>query len=485
MLLVLPCLLHGVLAHAEPSTKVGRFEGGDAIEAGATIKVPAGTSQRVVLEGGTQVTLYGGTEAVLGRPQWYPAEEGSKAVRGSLVYLRSGAMTVRLAPDAAKPMAASVISTVGQTALIWRGVTHVVARDGEMRVAVDDGSAYVGAETRWLRVKAGGALFMGKKAPPETYKSRLAAVESASCGEGGLGVTAGSEKGRARVCWKPTAAASAYRVDIASDEQMTHLVESVEATTAASTVDARLAPGTYWARVFAIGADGVPSAASTAVPVKVLRAELPPGAVVANDGSIVLPPEGSLRMDATGLSAVTSPGQDVPSAIMAARSRTAFTPAPATFGLAGHRVRVVRLRDQTGSEARLVLTARELRARVTMTPDGARWPADPIDVSVDLEDPTHRLDPSKENVTCEVFVDSQPTAATWTREGGSFHARIAPMEGPGPWFVRVVVRDAAGADIGSRVVDLDGRKPLDVGAFTKQRQAARDAAWVAAASSNR
>jgi hypothetical protein len=227
-------------------------------------------------------------------------------------------------------------------------------------------------------------------------------------------------------------------------------------------------------RVLATGADAFPSASPSRA-VRVLGATLPPGAFVAGDGVVVMPAQARMTFDAPGFTFATGGGADTAAALAGALAATLVPALPdgsIPFKLAGYRARVIRLHDPTGAEARLSFVASELRARVKLTPAHARWPQDPIDAVVVLEDPSKRLDVATEPVTLEVTVDSRPVPAMWTRTGDTFRARIAPVDGPGPFFVIVVVKDRSGAEIGSYVLDIDGRRPLDLETPEKLRRAA-------------
>jgi hypothetical protein len=254
--------------------------------------------------------------------------------------------------------------------------------------------------------------------------------------------------------------ASGYRVEIARDDAMADLVDVVDVAKESGSAETRLPPGRYHARVLALSPDGIPGLASRIDFFRLVRAVLPRDAVVAADGAIVLAKDSAVTID-PDLTVVSSGGEDLERATVNASGYTVFTPAPAALTLQGQAARVIRVRDGSGSEARLALVGRTLRARVSMTPRQPRWPQDPIDVAVTLEDPRGRIDPASAPVDLAVLVDSKPVAATWTREGNVARTRIAPLDGPGPWFVRVVARDKTGDEIGSYIVDVDGPRPRD------------------------
>ena len=474
---MLSVLVAGAVHAADPSPAkeppVAQLEG-TSLDAGTTVEAPAGTVKHLVLAiGGARVTLHPGASVVVSAPQWFPPEQGGKSIRGSRLFLRSGELTVQVPEDKAKPAAVSVVLGGGQqSVLLWHGVSRVIARDGDMSVAVDEGAAYVGSQDQWIRLGTGAAALLAKNAPPRLYKQRLAAPVTTSCegsyasprqeGSSGLGLVLGEEKAAVHLCWNAVAGASGYRVELASDEAMAQLVDTIELPSTALTADTRLPAGAYYARVLATGSDAFPSAPSAAQSVHLVRVALPPNAFVASDGVIVMPSRAMLSVDAAGLTFATGGGNDAPSALAGALAATptAASSTALRIKLDPYRVRVVRLRDAAGAEARLTFAARELRARVKLEPAHAHWPQDPIDAVVVLEDASKRLDLATEPVTLEVAVDARPVPTTWTRSGDTFRARIAPVDGPGPFFVRVVAKDQTGVGIGSFVLDIDGRRPL-------------------------
>src|SRR4051794_25762077 len=94
------CMLVGRAIDAKESP-VGQLDG-EPIEAGTPVEVPAGSRKTLVLSGGVHVALRAGASAIVSPTQWYPPEQGTKSIRGSRLYLRSGEITVALPFDATK-----------------------------------------------------------------------------------------------------------------------------------------------------------------------------------------------------------------------------------------------------------------------------------------------------------------------------------------------------------------------------------------------
>ena len=77
-----------------------------------------------------------------------------------------------------------------------------------------------------------------------------------------------------------------------------------------------------------------------------------------------------------------------------------------------------------------------------------------IDVRAVAWDPTKRLDPAQEQITLEVTRDLTALPVAWRQAGSTWTARIPPGSTVGPTVIRVVARDAYGAEIGRGFVEI-------------------------------
>jgi hypothetical protein len=149
-----------------------------------------------------------------------------------------------------------------------------------------------------------------------------------------------------------------------------------------------------------------------------------------------------------------------------ARDGEYFAPAPPDIAV-DSRPRVIRLRQKGdfGHETRFLIEPRGLRADIRLTPVFARWPGDPIEVSVTLRDPTGRVDPSTVVPELEVLLGVEPIALEWQRDGNQLHARIDPRTSTGPAVVRVIAKDHDGALLGRNFLEIE---PEFVPAFRRR-----------------
>jgi hypothetical protein len=266
-----------------------------------------------------------------------------------------------------------------------------------------------------------------------------------------LALTRGDEKAAVDFAWEAVGDAASYRIEVATDEAMTHPALGFTVAAPAHAARANLDAGTYFARVRATGKDGLPGAISAPKTIRVVRTKLPHGAFVADGGVVVMPPNAALGLEPLTDLAVAPVIGDTP---VVAKD---FAPLSDALRFGDAKARTFRIRDtRTGAEAQVSIARRELRARIAMSPAKAHWPEDPIDVTVKVEDPSGRCTTRDEEVALEVRIDGAVEPTKWTRDGNTYRARIAPHIPPGPWQVEVRVHDAARAEIGDAFADVDG-----------------------------
>ena len=208
--------------------------------------------------------------------------------------------------------------------------------------------------------------------------------------------------------------------------------------------------GGYWAQVRAVGSEGIVGEWSAPRPLRVVHYVVPPDAVVARDGTIVLAPHTSVTLtDADGLEmayATSAAASPVP---------LYWSPLTGTLRLPDDAdQRVIHVRDPSlGQESMVMLARRSLRVSIEMTPRDPP-PGSPIDVRAIAWDPTKRLDPAQEKISLEATLGLSPLLVAWTQQGATWSARLTPPPVFKPSVVRVVARDAYGAEIGRGFVEI-------------------------------
>jgi hypothetical protein len=443
------------LVRAQGSTDFTPTPRGTQVALGSALRAPEGGSLAMTLSDGVTVSLGAGATASLMGLSWLPAEHpGAKPVRAFQIMLTSGELRFDVPNEAAHPRGIIVMLPGGGSIASWRGSANLATKGDRTAVAVYEGTAIAGGGGQWRPVSAGGAAVFSGSAPPSMRPGIPAAPTWSAATNASFAVVRGPEKQRMSVAWNPVDGAASYRVEVASDSSMAHVMaQSVVEAPALSLMTEPLGSGRYYARVQALTADGIMGLPSAPRSMRIVQATLPSSAMLANDGVVVLPPAGAIALDdprdvEVGYqNAVEVPYEPV------------WVPAPETLRLADGVLRVVRLRDAiTHVEAprRLTLVRRDLRAIVELTPKGAKWPEQPVTVTVRAYDPSGRLDATRENLTFDVRVNLDPAPLTWQHVGNVWTAHIAPRVPPGPWAVRVAVTDSVGAPIGAGLLEVEG-----------------------------
>jgi hypothetical protein len=208
----------------------------------------------------------------------------------------------------------------------------------------------------------------------------------------------------------------------------------------------QLAPGRYEVQARTVDRFGVSSPSSDPLTLRVIGAELPEGARLSS-GTIMLGRAGRVKLiGAEGLEA--SYGR-----------ASLFIPVPKDVGLARGESTLLRLREPgKKDELGIKLEPRTLKADVEIGPKSARWPGEPLQVTVKLFD--HHGKPITEELKTKphVFVNVGQVEPTWTHVGNTYSAKIAPANGTGPWVVRVEVSDDFGDPAGRDFIELGSAK---------------------------
>ncbi len=451
----------------------------DILNAGVSVQAAPDQPLEMNLPDGVTVTL---EPSALAR--WMPAaklpSEINRWTRGYHLVLEEGELEVRM-PVSAKGAHAFLVSTKAGTLTDWRGQLHVRVHDDSAAAAIYEGALVVGSNGQGFPVYDGAGILMRRGINPDKTRG-IPATPQWEPKSGGFLMQSEGGGGPIHLAWQPVATAVSYRVELATDAAMVRVVDRKATSDTQYTTIQPSSAGRYWAHVRAVGAEGIVGAWSAPELVRVLRYQLPDGAIVANDGAIVLPDGAGLAFpDPEGLE-VAFENVSLTSGVLESgvRSRGAYGPELGTpivrreptlywSGLGtsvrlsdSAPMRIVHLRDPASqAEARLVVVRRQLRADVELSPLSARWPHDPINVRIRVSDPSGRMDASTEPVSVDATLGLDPLVVSWDHQGAVWTGRIAPRVIPTPSVVRIVVKDSRSEEIGRGFVELepDGAPP--------------------------
>jgi hypothetical protein len=447
---------------------------GDVLTGGITVQASPDQPLEMLLPDGVTVSMDPGTLVQWGSATKLPGET-NHFIRGYYLFLEDGELEVRM-PAGPKGQHAFLVTTRAGTLTDWRGQLHVMARGDTAAAAIYEGALVVGTNGQGFPVYDGAGILIRKGVNPE--KSRgIPPIPGWLGGRAALALAAEGARPAIDLAWQPVPNAESYRVELATDPTMVHVVARASVQESHYAAPDPAAGGRYWARVRAVDAKGIVGEWSAARPMRVVHYALPDGAFVAADGAVVVPADATLRVvDAEGLEVAYEAVSSAPRSV----------PAPLYwYGLSGPLrlpedvpARIVHVRDPSfgrvdsgqgaadagagasesgAAEARLLLARRELRADVELAPKTARWPGDPIDARVVVRDPSGRISGATAPVTLEALLDLTPLPVDWQHRGDTWTGRIAPRALIAPSVVRVRVLDEKGSEIGRGFVEIGER----------------------------
>jgi hypothetical protein len=450
----------------------------DILNAGVSVQAAADQPLEMNLPDGVTVTLEPSAMA-----KWMPAaklpSEINRWTRGYHLVLEEGELEVRM-PTAAKGAHAFLVSTNAGTLTDWRGQLHVRVHGDSAAAAIYEGALVVGSNGQGFPVYDGAGILMRRGINPDKTRG-IPSTPQWQARSGGFLMQSDGAGGPINLAWQPVPNVASYRVEVATDAAMVRVVDRSTTTNTHYTTTQPASAGRYWAHVRAVGVEGIVGAWSPPQLIRVLRYQLPAGAIVAQDGAIVLPDGASLAFpDPEGLEVAFENVSLLGGVASDARSRDAYGPdlaAPAirreptlywselgtTVRLSDSTpARIVHLREPISrAEAHLVLVRRQLGADVELSPINARWPHDPISVLIRVYDPSGRIDPSTEPVSVEATLGLSPLPVQWVQKGVVWTGRIAPSTIHTPSVVRVVVKDSRSVEIARGFVEIEPESTPD------------------------
>lgn len=400
------------------------------------------------LSNGAVVRALPGTRARVRGSVLLPAERGQARIRGPHVELLQGGVEVRVAPE---PATAVLVTTPhGAMVTAWRGSAHVRVGEDATGIAVHQGAVQVGAVDRWTTLFTGNGAVVRRRGRPD---AKVIMPSAPVWKETAGGVVVGDAKTSVRASWAPVSGAAGYVYQVAQDRDFSELVAAGEVVAAGFT-SAALSGGAYWARVSAVTSEGLLGGWSEPRAIHVLHVNLPPHAFAARDGAIVLPAGAAVTLDrAEGAQWASSTYR---AARVIPETEFVFGPAPRQIKLGDEPFRIVRIREASGAMAQFTLVARSVRAKVESWPERPRWPDHRVRLVVRAYDPSGRSDPAAEELSFITHLGIEELKLAWTKSGATWTAELPSRVPPGPWVVRVQVKDSIGSQVGAGVIDIDG-----------------------------
>ncbi|HXK17890.1 MAG TPA: hypothetical protein VNG33_08810 [Polyangiaceae bacterium] len=105
------------------------------------------------------------------------------------------------------------------------------------------------------------------------------------------------------------------------------------------------------------------------------------------------------------------------------------------------------------------LRPRGLYAQVVLGPKRAVWPTDPIQIAVELRSKEGEAIPEWLELKPAVTLGVEPIEVVFTRDGNRLVGTVPPTANPGPWVLRVEVKDQFGALLGRDFLEIAKAPP--------------------------
>jgi len=429
------CMLGALAATPVSAGPTGVFR--PTLELGALL--PTATGVRVgadgaewALPGGARIIAEPGAELrIIGSPQ--RLDLGTRRrVATYTVMLRSGRLRA-VVPEGAT--SAVIVSAPRKASVLVASGEAGVTAGSDVAVANAHGVTSVGTAGRAFRELpagtvevVGGGRHQLLDSPPALVGPSVVLTHDAQIELGSFALT-------------PVSGASAYRVEL-RDQKTARLITRRE--TQDPSIPAGLAwlgPGAYSLRVTSVDAAGFESKLPLERPLHVVRLGLPAGAFVDATGTVHFAP-GS-RVDLERVEGVE----------MRYGHTGDFVAAPASIELLRSEPRLLAFRAGSGPASELWLVPRKLRADIVFGSQAPRWPGAPLEIKVRVEDSCP--DPTvAAEVVPNVSVGVEPVAVDFKADGGWLKGVLPPRSGPGPWVVRVEVKDRRGRELGRDFIEV-------------------------------
>lgn len=207
-------------------------------------------------------------------------------------------------------------------------------------------------------------------------------------------------------------------------------------------------PGQYDLVARSVDVEGIPGPWTKSEPVRVVGVSLPPGGYTSG-GDIFIGSGQEVRFSNTDGLEMTYEG--------AGR----YVPASQAVSLYRGETTVVSFRVPGSvfpTSARL--RPRGLYAHVALGPKRAVWPNDSVQIAVELRSKDGEPVPEWIQPKTEVRVGIEPIEVAFTRDGNRLVGTVPPNEKPGPWVLRVEVKDQFGALLGRDFLEIAKAAPV-------------------------
>jgi hypothetical protein len=398
---------------------------------GAEYQLPS--QARLVLAAGAAVRVFP-------KPQQLQLAPGSKTTTYSFALVR-GRVDVSVP---AKPKSALLCSVGKVSAVIGVGQAAILTHADDSTVASVDGDVRTLAADRWQTLAPGTLQhFSGERG---TAPAPTVAAPALVSGQR-LWFSPGDPVAIAGIDLAKVDDAEHYELRLRAKDGSGEQLRSVRGSTRRSDAFAPVLPGQYEVSARSVDAEGIAGRWATAESLRVVGVSLPPGGYAAG-GDIFIGKGQEVHFSNTDGLEMTYEG--------AGR----YVPASQAVTLYRGETTVVSFRVPGSvypTSARL--RPRSLYAHVELRPRRAVWPTDPIQIAVELRSKEGEAIPPWVEPKTEVKLGIEPIEVAFTRDGNRLVGTVPPTDKPGPWVLRVEVKDQFGALLGRNFIEIGQAEP--------------------------
>lgn len=379
------------------------------------------------------VALSSQGEVVVKQTAQLPVGAASSMIPVQTVLVKSGRAEATL-PHQTLERGVILQGPDGILGLSTHGKLTLIVQDAAVVIVASGGDAMVGIGGRFRPLPDGTVRVVDRKTKQGSDSPLLAAPSVAPVARMHV-VLDGELSLPLRIT--PVEGARTYRVQVTSADGERRL-------DCPSPTDCRLAvasAGSYRVAVEAIDALGLEGRSSPEITFRTLALTSPETHVV--EGSLHLEP--GERAEFAGTEGLLARYGNAPDT----------APATALVGLSGRKPTSIHFIDPAAPTdyAVVPLLPRVLTTRIDIGPSRVVWPEQKVHVRVDVRD--LRGTPSDTSgFDAAVTVNSKPIQLAWSRGAGTLEGDVAPQVGPGPWVVRVRVKNQRGIEVARNFLEV-------------------------------
>lgn len=339
----------------------------------------------------------------------------------------------------AKPRSAILCSLGKVSAVVSAGAAALLSHGDQATVAAVDGDVRTLAAEHWQTLApATLAHFAGDHG---TAPEPTAAAPVLSPGQR-LWFSPGDPVAISGVGFGKVDTAEHYELRLRAADGSGEQRRSVRGGTRLDDPFTPVVPGAYEIAVRSVDREGVAGPWSKSEPVRVVGVSLPPGGYSASGDIFIGKGQEVHFSNVDGLEMTyEGAGRYLPASQAVSLYRGEFT--LVSFRVPG---------SVFPTSARL--RPRGLYAHVALGPKRAAWPTDAVQIAVELRNKDGGGVPDSVQLKPEVTLGIEPLDVKFTRDGNRLVGTVPPRDEPGPWVLRVEVKDQYGSLLGRDFLEI-------------------------------